>query len=167
MTPQIHRRDFLKLSGAASAAMALGVTGIPSAQAAQRNIKKAIMWGTVGVKGSVMEKMKLVKAAGFEGAEPNGGMDRGEVLEAFKETGLKAASVCCHTHWAKPLSAPDEATRKIGFDGLVQTLHDAQAYGATSILLVPGAATKGVSYDDCFKRSVEEIKKAVPIAKDT
>ena len=27
-------------------------------------------------------------------------------------------SVCDHIHWVKALSAPDEATRKIGFDGL-------------------------------------------------
>jgi hexulose-6-phosphate isomerase len=96
-----------------------------------------------------------------------GGMDREEVIAAFKETGLQAASVCCHTHWAKPFSAPDEATRKIGLDGLVLSLEDAKAYGATSVLLVPGVAKNGVSYDDCFKRSVIEIKKAIPTAQNT
>src|SRR5262249_25628932 len=35
-----------------------------------------------------------------------------------------------------------------------------------SVLLVPGVARGGVSYDDCFKRSVAEIKKAIPLAKD-
>jgi hypothetical protein len=57
--------------------------------------------------------------ASIEGVEPMGGMNRDGVLAAFKATGLQAASVCCHAHWEKPLSAPDEATRKIGLDGLL------------------------------------------------
>jgi hexulose-6-phosphate isomerase len=84
----------------------------------------------------------------------------------LKETGLQAASVCCHTHWAKPLSAPDEATRRYGFDGLVLSLQDAQAYGASSVLLVPGVARDGVTYEQCFERSIAEIKKAIPVARD-
>lgn len=159
----MNRRSFLQLTAAATFTGALA----PEAFAAKRKLQKAIMYSTIGVKGSTMEKFKAMKAAGFEGVEPMGGMDRGEVKEALKETGLKAASVCCHTHWAKPLSAPDEATRKIGFDGMVHSLNDAKEYGATSILLVPGIAKNGVSYEDCFKRSVEEIKKVIPVAKDT
>ena len=139
----------------------------PTASAAsKRNLRKAIMYSTIGVKGSVLEKFRVMKEAVFEGVEPMGGMNRDEVLAAFKETGLKAASVCCHTHWAKPLSAPDEATRKIGFDGLVQSLQDAKAYGASSVLLVPGVARDGVTYQQCFERSIVEIKKAIPVARD-
>ena len=163
----MNRRHFIELS-TTTAAVAAGTLAAPSLFAAdkKRAIKKAIMWGTVGVKGNVLEKMKLVKAAGFEGVEPNGGMNREEVVAALKETGLKAASVCCHTHWAKPLSAPDEATRKVGQTGLVLSLEDAKAYGATSVLLVPGVVSDKVNYDDCFKRCVAEIKKTVPIARD-
>ncbi|MSU44398.1 MAG: sugar phosphate isomerase/epimerase, partial [Pedosphaera sp.] len=160
------RRQFL----ATSAAFAAGTLVTPSLFAdkaiSKRAIKKAIMWGTVGVKGNVLEKMKLVKAAGFEGVEPNGGMDRADVIAAMKETGLTAASVCCHTHWAKPLSAAEEPTRRVGFQGLVLSMEDAKAYGATSVLLVPGVVNEKVNYDDCFKRCVAEIKKAVPVAKD-
>lgn len=110
MSPTTTRRHFVQTLTAASAGLAIGAR----AASPPRNVQKAIMWGTVGVKGSVLEKMQLVKAAGFTGVEPNGGMSREEVVAALKETGLKAASVCCHTHWAKPLSAPDEATRKVG-----------------------------------------------------
>ena len=160
------RRQFL----ATSATFAAGTLVTPSLFAdkaiSKRAIKKAIRWGTVGVKGNVLEKMKLVKAAGFEGVEPNGGMDRADVIAAMKETGLTAASVCCHTHWAKPLSAAEEPTRRVGFQGLVLSMEDAKAYGATSVLLVPGVVNEKVNYDDCFKRCVAEIKKAVPVAKD-
>ena len=79
-------------------------------------------------------------------------------------TGLKAASVCCSTHWAKPLSDPDPQVRKEGLDGLKQALRDAHRYGATSVLLVPGKVTQEVSYSDCWKRSIAEIRKAIPVA---
>src|SRR5215212_6234650 len=121
----MNRRIFLKMAAAGAAAMALQVSGAP-----KRNLRKAIMHSTIGVKGSVLEKYRVMKAAGFEGVEPMGGMDREEVLAALKETGLEAASVCCHTHWVKPLSASDEATRKIGLEGLIISLEDAKAYGA-------------------------------------
>src|SRR2546430_11915922 len=99
----MNRRSFLKITAASAAATAV----LPSASAAsKRNLRKAIMYSTIGVKGSVLEKFRVMKEAGFEGVEPMGGINRDEVLAAFKETGLKAATVCCHTHWAKPLFAP-------------------------------------------------------------
>jgi hexulose-6-phosphate isomerase len=165
----MNRRSFLKITatGAASAAFA------PTASAAsKRNLRKAIMYSTIGVKGSVLEKFRVMKAAGFEGIEPMGGMNREEVLAAFKETGLQAASVCDHIHWVKTLSAPDEATRKLGLDGLLLSLHDAKAYGAGSVLLVPGVVQgAGVgrgdsTYEECWDRSIVEIKKAIPVAKE-
>src|SRR5438093_1073927 len=159
----MNRRSFLKITAAGAAATVF----VPTASAApKRNLRKAIMYSTIGVKGSVLEKVRAMKEAGFEGLEPMGGLDREEVIAAFKETGLQAASVCCHTHWEKPLSAPDEATRKIGFDGLVLSLRDAQAYGASSVVLVPGVARDGVTYQQCFERSIVEIKKAIPVARD-
>jgi len=159
----MNRRSFLKITigGAAAAAFAPDASPV-----SKRNLRKAIMYSTIGVKGSVLEKFRVMKEAGFEGVEPMGAMNRDEVLAAFKETGLQAASVCDHIHWAKPLSAPDEATRKLGLDGLLQSLRDAHAYGAGSVLLVPGIARDGVSYEQCWERSIVEIKKAIPLAKD-
>jgi L-ribulose-5-phosphate 3-epimerase len=159
----MNRRAFLKLT------IGSGVAAVftpPASATAQRNLHKAIMYSTIGVKGSVLDQFKAMKEAGFEGIEPLGGMNRDEVLAAFKETGLRAASVCDHIHWEKPLSAPDEATRKLGLDGLLRSLHDAHAYGAGSLLLVPGIARNGVSYDQCWARSIVEIKKAIPVAKE-
>lgn len=159
----MNRRSFLQLTAGAAAAATL-----PSlAHAApKRNLRKAIMYSTIGIKGTPLERLRAMKAAGFEGVEPLGGMNRDEVIAALKETGLQAASVCCHTHWVKPLSAPDEPTRKIGFDGLIHSLHDARAYGATSVLLVPGVARNGVTYQQCWDRSIAEIRKAIPVARD-
>src|SRR5512141_3175929 len=105
----MNRRSFLKIT--ANSVAAAAVVSVSQA-APKRNLRKAIMYSTIGVKGTTLEKFKAMKAAGFEGVEPMGAMNRDEVLAALKETGLRAASVCCHTHWVKPLSAPDEATRK-------------------------------------------------------
>src|SRR5213593_659460 len=160
----MNRRSFLTITMAGTAAAAFRTS---ASSASNRKLRKAIMHSTIGGKGSVLEKYRVMKEAGFEGVEPMGGMNRDEVLAALKETGLQAASVCCHTHWEKPLSAPDEATRKIGLEGLLLSLRDAQAYGATSVLLVPGVARNGVTYQECFERSIVEIKKAIPVAKET
>lgn len=160
----INRRSFLQVTVGAAALAALGRH---AAAGTKRNLRKAIMYSTIGVKGTVLEKFRVMKEAGFDGVEPMGGMNHDEVLAAFKETGLHAASVCCHTHWDKPLSAPDEATRKIGFDGLITSLYDAKAYGAGSVLLVPGVVKNGVTYQECWDRSIAEIRKAIPIAKET
>jgi L-ribulose-5-phosphate 3-epimerase len=159
----MNRRSFLQMTMAGAAAARLAPT---ASAASKRNLRKAIMYSTIGLQGSVLEKFKAMKEAGFEGVEPMGGMNREEVLAALKESGLQAASVCDHVHWVKPLSAPDEATRKVGLEGLLQSLRDAHAYGAGSVLLVPGIARDGVSYEQCWQRSIVEIKKAIPVAKD-
>ena len=166
----MNRRSFLKVTAGAAATAAF----VPNAMSAapKRNLRKAIMYSTIGVKGSVLDKFRAMKEAGFEGIEPMGGMNRDEVLAAFKETGLKAASVCDHIHWIKTLSSPDAATRKLGYDGLITALEDARAYGATSVLLVPGIVQgagigRGDStYQECWERSIVEIKKAIPVARD-
>ncbi len=166
MTDALNRRDFLKVGGGSLAAAAVGGSG-NTAPEKKRTIRKAIMYGTIGYKGTVLEKLRAVKMAGFEGVEPMSHMNQDEVLKALDDTGLKAASVCCATHWTKLLSDPSDRVREEAVQGLIQALKDAKRYGATSVLLVPGRVTKEVSYEDCFKRSVAEIKKAVPVAEET
>ncbi len=156
----MNRRNFVK-TGAGLAAL---LPYLPAAAAERRTLHKAIMYETVGLKGSVLEKFQAVKAAGFEGIEPMSHMDQQEVLAAFKASGLKPASVCCATHWDKPLSDPDPAVRAEGIKGMQQALHDAKAYGASSVLLVPAVVSKKVSYGDAYQRSQEEIRKLVPLA---
>jgi hexulose-6-phosphate isomerase len=167
MRDALNRRDFLKAGGGVLAAAALGPAGAGAAPKETRKLHKAIMYATIGLKAPVLEQFKAVAAAGFAGVEPMSHMKQDEVVKAFEETGLKAASVCCATHWNKLLSDPDERIRQEGREGLQQALKDAKRYGATSVLLVPGRVTKDVSYDDCFKRSVAEIRKVVPVAEET
>lgn len=157
----------MKAGSAAGLTVALSLA-IRSANAAEtkRRNKRAIMWDTVGVKGSVLEKFKAIRAAGFDGVEMASHLDQQQVLRARDEVGLVIPSVCGSQHWAKPLSHPDPKVREEGLEALRQTLRDAHAYGASSVLLVPGIVSKEVSYDQCWQRSVEQIRKAVPLAEE-
>lgn len=124
------------------------------------------MYATIGVKGSVMEKFKAVKAAGFAGCEAMSHMDQDEVLRARDEAGLQIPSVCCSTHWKENMASPDSSMRERAVAGLKQTLQDAKRYGATSVLFVPAVVSKDVPYADAYKRSQEELKKAIPMAEE-
>jgi hexulose-6-phosphate isomerase len=166
MTRNLHRRDFFRLAGAAGVTALAPVSAMAESPAKKRSIKKAVMYATIGFPGPVLEKFKALKAAGFDGVEPMSHMNQDEVVRALEATGLTAASVCCNTHWARPLSDPDERVRRDGREGIQRALQDAKRYGATSVLLVPGVVNKDVGYDDCFKRSVAEIKLVLPVAKD-
>ena len=92
----------MTMAGAAVAVFAPAASA--ASAASKRNLRKAIMYSTIGLEGSVLQKFRAMKEAGFEGVEPMGAMNRDEVLAAFKETGLQAASVCDHIHWEKPVS---------------------------------------------------------------
>src|SRR5712671_6875121 len=168
----MKRREFLKNSAGALALAALAPAALAADQVlietsrSKRPIRKAIMWGTVGVKGSVAEKMKIVKEAGFEGVEMNSHMDQDEVVRGRDEAGLMIPSVCGAHHWDKPLSHPDPKVREAGLAALKQTLRDAKRYGASSVLLVPAVVNKEVSYAEAYTRSQAEIRKAVPLAEE-
>lgn len=169
----LQRREFLQRGAAAFALATVSPSCLFAAPAevaapagAARKLKKGIMWGTVGLPGSVLEKMKAVKEAGFEGVEMNSHMDQEEVLRARDQTGLLIPSVCGARHWNKPLSDPDPKVRAEGLEALLQTLRDAKCYGASSALLVPAVVTKQVAYDQAWDRSRAEIRKALPLASE-
>ncbi|MFO1498030.1 MAG: TIM barrel protein [Verrucomicrobiota bacterium] len=167
MSLNLSRRSFVQLAGSAAMlatapTLALGATDSPR----KRSIKKGIMFGTVGMKGSTLEKFQAVKEAGFEGVQPNSHMNQDEVLKARDATGLQIASVCCATHWDQTLSHQDPAVREKGLEGLKTALRDAHRYGAANVLLVPAVVTKEVSYRDAYDRSQAQIRKALPLAEE-
>jgi len=170
MKMNLNRREFIRAGTGALAAVALGPSQPRAADGAaasrKRKIKKAIMYDTIGLKGSVHEKFKAAREAGFEGVEPMSHMNQDEVVKALEASGLKAASVCCNTHWNKPVSDPDPAVREEGLNGLKQALRDAKRYGASSVLFVAAVVNKEVAYADAYQRSQEAIRKAIPLAEE-
>jgi hexulose-6-phosphate isomerase len=165
----MNRREFLRNSTGAIALTTLAPSNLFADDASatgKRKIRKAVMWGTIGMKGSTLEIMKALKEAGFEGTEMMSHMNQDDVLRARDETGLVIPSVCGKYHWGKPLSDPNPKVREEGLEALKQTLRDAKRYGATSVLLVPAVVNKDVSYADAYTRSQAEIAKAVPLAEE-
>jgi hexulose-6-phosphate isomerase len=133
---------------------------------AKRNWKKGFYGGVKGA--TILEQFKILKEAGFDGLEinaPSGKQD--EYLAAFKETGLQCEGVVDAVHWNTTLSDPDATRRNTAVEMLKKALRECKLYGGTSVLLVPAVVNKGVSYDDAYKRSQEEIRKAIPVAEET
>ena len=186
----MNRRTFLQSSAALAALAPFGLTAAETEKKKRSNRpeaasgpvefkpsrttprpnKKGLMFSTFPRRGtesmSLKEKFQMLKDAGFHGVEMPGARDSKEILEARDAAGLEIPSVLMPTHWSQPLSDPNPATREISVNNLKTSLRDAKAYGARSVLLVPAVVTKQVSYTDAWKRSVEEIKKCVPLAEE-
>jgi L-ribulose-5-phosphate 3-epimerase len=162
----MNRRQFTKKTAMASAmASFASFPGFADTlNPPKRKIRKGIMWGNIGYGTSILEKFEAAKLAGFDGVEVMSHLDRNEVLKARDKTRLIIPSVCGSLHGKLPLSHPDPKVREEGLAGLKVTIEDAKAYGSDTILLVPGRVSDTVSYDDCWNRSVEEIKKVIPLA---
>ena len=132
--------------------------------------KKGLMFSTFPRKGTeslaLKEKFQMLKDAGFHGVEIQSGNDNKEVLAARDAAGLEIPSVLLASHWTHPFSDPNPATRETSVNNLQIALRDAKAYGARSVLVVPGVVKKDVPYPDAWQRSVAEIKKCVPLAEE-
>jgi hexulose-6-phosphate isomerase len=117
---------------------------------------------------SVLEKFELLKRLGFDGVELDSPseLDEQEVLDARETSGLPIHGVVDSVHWQKTLSDPDPAVRDAGRAGLEHALHQAKAFGASTVLLVPAVVNKEVSYADAYIRSQAEIRKVLPLAEE-
>lgn len=161
----MNRREFTRNTIMASA-MTFAAPGKALISPVERSMKSGIYWGSLGVGKTILEKFQAAKDAGFNGVEVVSHLNRDEVLAARAATGLEIPSVCGDMHWKYLLSDPDPAIRDKGVEALTLTLQDANAYGADTVLLVPGRVTEDVTYDECWTRSVEAIKKVIPLAKE-
>lgn len=167
----LTRRDVLAIGAGAAAGMLLTPNiGRASAGPAPRRatLRKALKFGMIGAGATVLEKFELAKACGFEGVELDspGGPPADEVLEAKQATGLEVPGVVDSVHWNKTLGDPDAGVRAAGLAALHQAIRDCHAYGGGSVLLVPAVVSEGIAYEDAYRRSQEEIRKAVPLAEE-
>jgi len=165
----LSRRAFMQCISAS----ALGAAAATAARAAggspgQKGYMKAVKYYMVQVEGTLLDKFKLLKELGFDGIELDspGGATAEEVNRCKGETGLMVPGVVDSVHWKECLSDASGDVRAKGLEALKQALKDCKGYGGTSVLLVPGKVTKDVTYQQCWDRSVAEIKKAVPLAEE-
>jgi hexulose-6-phosphate isomerase len=168
--PSTTRRQFLQSATAASALALLGTPLLAdnAEPAPKLKIKKAVNLAMIESPGSMMEKFALIKSLGFQGIEINapGDFDSSEITSARDKTGITIHGVVDSVHWKQRLSDPDPQIRAAGMKGLKAALDDAKLFGASTVLLVPGRVTKDVSYEECWQRSQEELKKAIPWAQE-
>ncbi len=162
----MKRRDFLLTGALGAAGLALRHRDLFASTTAA-SIRKAVKFGMIQEPDlSIAEKFQLLKDLGFDGVEmdsPND-LDQGEVIAARDTAGLPIHGVVDSVHWTQTLSDPDSAVRAAGLDGLKTAIQDAHAYGASTVLLVPGIVNKQVSYEDAYKRSQAEVRKVLPMA---
>jgi L-ribulose-5-phosphate 3-epimerase len=158
------RRRFLQTGLAGAALLAAG--RLVPADDKSPKLKKAVKYGMIKIKGSVQEKLELVKKLGFLGVEIDSPsrLNLDEVNKAQEATGIKVHGVIDSVHWQDTLSHPDEKVRAKGLAALEGALKDAKTVGADTVLLVPGVARNGVTYEQCWERSQAEVKKALPSA---
>jgi hexulose-6-phosphate isomerase len=166
MADLLSRRQVLHSGLVATLAAALP-TAAPAVRPVPK-LKKAIKYSMVSAKvGSHRQRFELVKAIGFEGVEldsPNN-YKLEEILEAKSATGIAIHGVIDSIHWNKPFSHPSEAVRTQAHEGIKTAINDCKAYGGDTVLVVPGVVNKdNGDFDTVWKRSQEELKRAVPLA---
>lgn len=164
--PPFARRRFLHTAGLGlGAACAMTVPSL-AAPARKRPLQKGYMLNTFPVRElPVLEKFRMLKAAGFEGVEPPSHMDQDEVLRARDATGLAVPSVSCGAH-SRMLANPSPDQRAKGVEGIQQALRDAKRYGAGSILVVPGGVTEKITYEQNWAWTFAGIRECVPLAEE-
>jgi hexulose-6-phosphate isomerase len=133
-----------------------------------RPFKKAVMFHMIKDGNTVAEKFQVLKECGFDGVEMDSPttLDRNEIKAASEKTGIIVEGEVCSTHWKQTLSHNDLSIRAAGLKGVQTAIQDCAFLGGTSVLVVPCVVDKSVSYDDAWKRSQEEIRKCIPMARD-
>lgn len=165
------RRGFLFAGGALAASAALASARQDGAATRKpRTLRKAVgfyMAQDPATK-TIAEKFQLLRDLGFDGVEIDSPNDfqRDEVLAASQKTGLVVNGLVHSKHWGSPFNSNDEAQRAESVAALEHALREAKHYGAQSVLVVPAVVDGAHSYDSAWKRSVTEIKKCVPLAKE-
>lgn len=174
------RREFLCTSSLVAAGSLLSaVTGgtgavVHGAEGAKETVTfplhgrlyKTLKGGMIRLPGTptLIDKFNAAKEAGFAGVEWDApGMDVEATKKAVAETGLPVDGTVCGSHWAVRHTSPDAAIRAKALENLKQGIRDTHAVGGHSILLVVGKGEDGPE-SEIWKRSVDNIRQAVPLA---
>ena len=125
---------------------------------------KTLKLGMVRVEGSLTDKFRIAKQAGFAGIEPGvPGPDLAETRRAIADSGLPVDGTVCSTHWKVRHTSPDPATRARALENLKEALRFTHAVGGHSVLVVAGKGEDGPE-SEIWPRSVENIRRAIPLA---
>lgn len=167
-----ERRHFLKGAAVLGAGVALAGSlparwssaDVPKHTTKPRRMLKTLKIGMIGVDGSLTDKFKAAKAAGFDGVEMDSpGIKVDECKAAIAESGLPVDGSVCSTHWRITHTSPKEETRAQALKDLETALRQTHAVGGHTVLLVVGVGKDGTE-EEIWPRAVENIRKAIPLA---
>ncbi|MFT5468690.1 MAG: L-ribulose-5-phosphate 3-epimerase [Verrucomicrobiales bacterium] len=163
----LSRRRFFQTSAAAAAAGAvLPAIGQAADDAPDLNgrIFKTLKIGMIKVEGSLTDKFKAAKEAGFGAVELNApGINVDEAKQAIAESGLPVDGSVNSGHWGVRHTDPDPEVRAKALESLKEGLRQTHAVGGHTLLLVVGNGDDGPE-KEIWPRSVENIAQAIPLA---
>ena len=118
-----------------------------------------------GKKLTLVERLKLAGAAGFDGVDFDeaGSFTVDQARSAVQEAGVFAHNAINHDHWNSRLTSPDEAIRAKGVSNIEHCLRVSHAIGGSAVLIVVGKGEDGTA-DEIDTRARNEIKKLIPLS---
>lgn len=166
----LSRRQFVQFAAAAAVSSPLLARAADSTDGyLAGRLYKTLKIGMVRTGKSFEEKFATAKEAGFDGIELNcPGIDVKEIRAAIAATGLPVDGSVNAGHWGVRHTDADPATRAKALESLKQALRQTHAIGGNSVLLVVGRGGKGGDgpEDEIWKRSVDNISQALPLASE-
>ncbi len=161
----IHRRQFLQSAALASLGL---VKTLPAQESHPLPIKLALKFQMVKYHADLAQSFAMLRGLGYDGVELDspGAQNKTEALAASKSSGLPIHGVVDSIHWRTRLSDPDEAVREKALQGLRTAIRESKQVGGTSVLLVPAVVDQTTTHDEAWQRSIEQIRKALPLAKE-
>jgi hexulose-6-phosphate isomerase len=168
---RLSRRQFICQAAVATTALTMthpfALAADSTAEPASKpRLRKTLKIGMVRVPGSLADKFAAVRKAGFEGIELDApGFNIPEVKAAIQISGLIVDGTVNANHWNVRHSDPDPAVRAAALESLIEGLRATAAVGGDTILLVPGHGKDG-SQAEVFERTLANISKALPVAKE-
>lgn len=166
----LNRRQMMRASMASLAGASIGWpmhAGAEAGSSLKGRLYKSLKFGMIGVPGTLVDKFRAAKEAGFMGVEMDSpGVNVAEAIKARDETGLFIDGTVCSTHWNIRLSDPDPEVRAKGLENLLTAIRDTHAMGGSTVLLVPAAVrdAKNENQQQAWDRSIEKITQAIPLA---
>jgi hexulose-6-phosphate isomerase len=104
---------------------------------------------------------------GFEAVEAQTASDpreAEEIKKASQDAKVRIHSVMNMGHWQYPLSSSDPAVVQKSMEGMKTSLHNANLWGADTVLLVPAVVNAQTSYKNAWTRSQKQIRLLLPLA---
>lgn len=159
------RRQFLQTS--AFAALSAG-SFLKAEEASTSPIQLALKYNMVNFNADLAKSFAILKEIGYDGVELDapGGQNKVEALAASKSSGLPIHGVVDSIHWRTRLSDPEETVREKALEGLLTAIRESHQVGGTSVLLVPAVVDDKTTHDQAWERSIAQIRKALPLAKE-